>query len=173
MIRTLMLSVAAATTLVLAIAPGAHAATVLTCGAAEVTSFSPGLTNTPQPTTTTTSSYYQPCVNVTNPLELRTGTGLSVSGPASRSCTSLLGSGSRTRTIHWSTGTTSTWSYVSTTNFLAGGAGQITQQGSITAGEFQGATAVGVIVDYSGALAQCDSSGLASFGGQGALTITQ
>lgn len=170
--RALLLAMLLAVAALSALAPSASATTLLTCPAAETAGYSPALTNTPQATTITSSSALGPCVNAAAPLELRTGTAGGTFGPLTRSCTDLLDSGGPvSRTIAWSTGTTSTFTYDVASSFIAGGAIQVVQDGTITAGEFSGKAAVSTITVASPGLAACSGAGVASFSGVGTLTI--
>ncbi len=71
-------------------APQAHAVDLLTCGGTVVTGYSPPLRDVPQPVTTSTRTLYQPCVNVNDLLEFRTGISEATFGPSVRSCSSRL-----------------------------------------------------------------------------------
>jgi hypothetical protein len=170
MLRVLL--AAAAATLVVAVsAPAAGAATVLTCPGTETSTFSPPLTNTPKPTSISINHSYGPCINATNPLELRTGTASVTIPPVPISCTSLLFSGPGSRVIHWSTGTTSTFSFTATTTFLLGGAIQVTQEGSITAGELFGDTAASTVTVANPGFLACGGAGVSQFVGVATMTI--
>ncbi len=154
-----------------AFASSAQALDVVTCGGSEVTSFSPALTERPQSVLASTTTLYQPCVNVLRPLELRTGVASGTVGPTVRTCDDLLTARTGQRTVRWSTGTTSTFSFISTVTALRGGVLQVVQQGSITAGEFSGDTAVGVVLLTQSDLDACATTGVASLGGTVTLTI--
>lgn len=152
----------------------AHATTLLTCTGTESVVFTPALTNTTQNVTLHLGSSYGPCVNATNPLELRTGTVSTTIPLVPRSCSDLLsGPSTTTRVIHWSTGTTSTWTFTITTEEVAAGVYVSTRTGTITAGQFQGATAIGAAAHASGALLACSTTGLTNDGGVASLTILQ
>lgn len=151
-------------------APQAEAVDLLTCGGTVATSYSPPLTDTPQPVTTSTTTLYQPCVNVTNPLEFRTGISAATFGPSERSCQSLLRVLPGRQLIRWSTGGTSTFTF---TTFITSSNGilQVTETGSITDGDFRGRTAVSVVAVLQTDLAACATTGVASVGGLATLTI--
>jgi hypothetical protein len=122
--------------------------------------------------TITGNHSFGPCVNLNNPLELRTGTASGTSSPVTRSCTDLLNSGGPTiRVIHWSTGTTSTFSYFVNSSIIAGGAIEIVETGSITAGEFAGNTAIADYVIANPDLTACGGAGVSQFIGSGVFTI--
>ena len=171
--QALTLTVAAAGVLAAGVASPAHAATLLTCAGAQSVTYSPGLTNAPQPVALHVENTFQPCLNLTHPLELRTGTASTNLPAVSRTCSSVLEARPGTRVIHWSTGTTSTFTFIAEATSLAGGAVQVVQQGSITAGEFQGATAIGVVVLASTEFANCATTGVTSQGGAMTLTLLQ
>lgn len=152
-------------------APGAGAVQVLACGGSSTNAFSPGLTNTPSPVILSFTANYQPCVNALDPLEFRTGRASGASSvPVLRSCTDLLVPNHLTRTITWSTGTTSTWEFDSTSQY-ANGQLVTTSTGSIVAGEFSGSTAIGVTT-FVASLTACSSrAGLTQIGGPTTLRI--
>lgn len=167
----LLLAGAVALLAAAAMAPAAGAATALTCPGTETSTFSPPLTNTTKPTSISIGHSYGPCVNATNPLELRSGTASVTIPPVPLSCTSLLFSGPGSRVIHWSTGTTSTFSFTATMSFLAGGAIQVTEEGSITAGEFFGDTALSTVTVASSNFLACGGAGVSQFVGVVTMTI--
>lgn len=150
--------------------PAAGAVEALVCAGSSTTSFSPALTNTPRQVNLSYTANYQPCVNAANPLEFRTGRASGASpAPVLRSCTDLLVPNHLTRTISWSTGTTSTWEFDSTSVYVNG---QLvtTATGSIVAGEFRGSTAIGVTT-YLASLDDCGAGGLAQIGGPTTLRV--
>jgi hypothetical protein len=87
------------------------------------------------------------------------------------SCTTLLTSVAGSRVIHWSTGTTSTFSYITTIDDVEGALFTATEVGSITAGEFAGHTALGTVTMTDGAFANCGTTGVPSTGGPVTLEI--
>jgi hypothetical protein len=151
-------------------APTAGAALVV-CGGSEVATYSPGLTSTPAPTTVTTRTTYQPCVDALGLPLTRTAVASSTIGPVTRSCSDLLSPASGVRVIRWSTGSTSTFTFNATVATLAGGVIQILQQGSITDGDYRGSTAVGVVLIAQTDLDACTTTGVSSLGGPATLTI--
>lgn len=154
-----------------AAAPGAHALTLLTCGGSSTTTYSPGLTDTPGPVTINGNTIYGPCLNATDPLELRTGQSTQSALNPTASCTGLLTGRSGTRSIAWGNGQSSTYSYNQNTTTLAGGAVVIAQQGTITSGEFTGDSVLIEATLASGALADCSTTGVTSTNGAVELTI--
>lgn len=170
-LRAVALSVVLGGGLAAVAAPSAGAASLLTCGASQTATFSPALKTTPQSVAVAVQSQYGPCVNAAHPLELRTGTASAAFPPATLSCDGLLVASPGQRTITWSTGATSTFTFTAVGNTIAGGVLQVTQTGTITAGEFSGSTAVGVLLLAAGALDACDTTGVSSLTGPGTLTI--
>jgi hypothetical protein len=170
-VRPAALAVVIAAGLGAASAPSASAVDLLTCGGSETASFSPAIRDAPQPVATEVRTVYQPCVNALRPLELRSGAA-SASVPATpRQCTDLLASGAGSRTIAWSTGTTSTFTFTSAANNVGGNVLEVIEQGTITAGEFRGSTAVSVIAIATRQLLACSTTGLSSLSGVATFTI--
>lgn len=170
-LRAVALSVVLGGGLAAVTTPSADAVSLLTCGASQTATFSPSLKTTPQSVAVAVQTQYGPCVNAANLLELRTGTAHAAFPPATLSCDGLLVASPGQRTITWSTGGTSTFSFTAIGNTIAGGVLQVTQTGSITAGEFSGSTAVGVLLLAAGTLDACDTTGVSSLAGPGTLTI--
>ncbi|GHD53509.1 hypothetical protein [Streptomyces galbus] len=102
--------------------------------------YSPPLTNTPQPSSSTVSFQFGPCVSLSQPA-LTSGTYTRTNPARPRSCLDLLSSSSGTFTITWNTGQTSTLS-VNVTTTIAGAALVVTQTGTVTSGLFTGDTVV-------------------------------
>jgi hypothetical protein len=128
----------------LAVAPAAQAATSgvldLTCTppSSAVSTYSPPLTNSPQLVSSTVSFQFGPCVSGAG---VTSGTAALNNAPRERSCLDLLGSASRTLTVTWNTGQTSTMSLnVSAT--VVGALLETVLTGTVTAGLFQGDTVV-------------------------------
>lgn len=104
------------------------------------TTYSPPLTNTPQPSSSAISFQLGPCVSLSQPA-LTSGTYARTNPARPRSCLDLLSSSSGTLTITWNTGQTSTLS-VNVTTTIAGAALVVTQTGTVTSGLFTGDTVV-------------------------------
>lgn len=153
-------------------APGAHAAPLLVCPAGNISgTYTPALTNTPALVSRSVYTSYGTCVGVL-PLT-RTG-GWPASLPAAlRSCTDLLVSHSGvSHTVSWSTGTTSTFTVDTVSDYITGGILQTVETGSVTAGEFAGAHVAQVsLVAGSDPLA-CATTGVTTSSGPVTLTIT-
>ncbi|MFF4344199.1 hypothetical protein ACFY00_30265 [Kitasatospora sp. NPDC001540] len=126
------------------LASPAHAAGVLdtTCTppSSSTTTYSPPLTLTPQPSSSTLSYQFGPCVSLSQPA-VTSGTSTRTNPASSRSCLDLLGVSAGTLTITWNTGQTSTLS-VNVTSTRAGAALVVTQTGTVTSGLFAGDTVV-------------------------------
>lgn len=135
---------------------GAAAVGQMTCTGQENTTFSPGLTNTPQ-TVTITVNNSENCLSLTNG-GFRTGTATSTRTIPGISCLTLLAGGNPDEmTYHWSNGLQSTFGFTPTVNFV-GGSPVVTQTGSITAGEFNGAVAIGTVTLVAD-LTKCSTPG--------------
>src|SRR6185312_672421 len=131
---------AAAVACALALAAPASADPVdVTCVTAADLTFSPGLTFTTTPTSITTAGQLGPCVSLSDPTVTSGSHGSTFS--RTTSCLGLLNTGPGTRVFHWSNGQTSSFSFSSTSPYVAG---QLvtTLRGTITAGEFAGSSAV-------------------------------
>jgi hypothetical protein len=154
-----------------AAAPGAQAVTLFTCGGSSVTSFSPNLTNTAQTVTFSSRWVLGPCLNVLHPLELRSGSTTAVPHAVpGASCTTLDQGSSGTKTINWSTGGSSTFSYNQTASSVAGVGRVIVQQGTITSGDFNGDAILTEEVLASGEFLNCGTTGVS--GSDGAVEVT-
>lgn len=145
-------AVAAALLVGLFAAPTAQASiNQITCLGSSTQTFSPGLTNTPQPTAVTISTSYTNCLSLTAP-SITSGSSFSAATTPDGSCTSILESSSTPRptTITWNTGETST---ITQTTAITSVGGQVvaTSTGTVTAGKFLGATSIRVVT-YLGSL---------------------
>lgn len=149
----------------------ANAATVdVTCVGTEVATYEPGLRLAAQPVAVTVNGILSPC---TSSLPgITSGTYLQ-NFPATLSCLTLLDGLSATRVFRWSDGTSSTFTYNRIINNV-GGQTTVTFLGAITAGTFQGATAVQQVVFVTPNVLQCLAApGLTVLGpGPSVLTIT-
>ncbi|MBM7116397.1 hypothetical protein [Archangium primigenium] len=135
-------------------APAAHAGlTLLTCLGAEHATFSPGLTFTPQEVSTRIEQQMGPCVGLGAPANF-SGTAV-LAFTAEQSClsTAPLEAVPGSQLIRWSTGETSTFTYVKT---YVQNAGQVVavKAGTITAGRFAGNKAV-MTIPATGDLVAC------------------
>ncbi|NUR74110.1 MAG: hypothetical protein HOU81_25155 [Hamadaea sp.] len=143
-IAAMSLAVVGAT--VVAASPAAAGALDVTClpPSSNVNSYSPPLTNQPQPVTASTTALYGPCTSVSHPAI--TSGSRTATVPLTASCLDLLGSGTLTYTITWNTGQTSTI----TSNFtrtVVGAVYEILATGTVTAGVFAGDS---VVTDFTG-----------------------
>ena len=137
-------------------APGAGAVSLVRCAGTESATYSPGLTNTPAPTTVTVNDVLSPCVSA---LPLWTGsatTSLTIPS-ASESCDQLLRGGPGSLSVRWSDATTSTFSYNRIVNRVRGEI-VVSKTGTISAGRYLGSTALGVVVQ-PGDLTACSTPG--------------
>ncbi|WP_148260869.1 hypothetical protein [Conexibacter woesei] len=132
--------------------------------------FTPPLTNTPQPVGVTYTDNYGPCVGLSG---VRTGTMTRTAPPAPRTCTSLLGGTMNVPlTIAWSTGTTSDVIVDSYPQLLTGGVVELTLIGDVTGGDFAGGHIVVVDLVVGATPLACSTTGVASSSGLATLTIT-
>ncbi|WP_283136101.1 hypothetical protein [Rhizohabitans arisaemae] len=128
----------------LALPTPARAASSTTCTGTSHVTFSPGLTLTPQNVTVTETDTVPSCTS-TDP----TITGIVTGGPFSypvpgASCNhvELNPAGGGQLVLHWNNGQTSTLTGLLSTLTATGGIVQNTAAGTVTAGQFTGATAV-------------------------------
>lgn len=151
-------------------APPAHADVVqVTCGGSQTTTYSPGLTNTRQTVQRAGQNIHSPCVSTLPPFAFSGST--SFSSTSTLSCLSLTAANTGTDVITWSTGRTSTFAYNRTVTIVQGET-VVTLTGSITAGDFSGATAVETITSVSLDLTACSTpQGITSTFGVSELTI--
>jgi hypothetical protein len=133
----------------------ARAVSLVRCVGTESLAYSPGITDTPAPTTVTITDVLSPCVSV---LPLWTGSATvsrTIPSP-SHSCTSLLRSVSTSKTYSWSDATTSTFTFNTIVDRVRGQL-VISEIGAITAGRYRGSTGLGTIV-APGDLTACSTS---------------
>lgn len=150
--------------------PASAAPFQVVCGGSQTTTYSPGLTNTPQTVQRSGTNIHTPCVSTLPPLTFSGST--SFTSTASLSCLSLTAANTGTDLITWSTGRTSTFAYNRTVTVVQGQT-VVTLTGSITAGDFTGATAVETITSVNLDLAACSTpQGITSTYGVSELTIT-
>jgi hypothetical protein len=150
-------------------ASGADGANIVRCVGTESLAYSPGLTDTPATTTLTITTILSPCVSAM-PLWTGAATSFRTNPPGLSSCLDLLRSGSASKLLTWSDGTTSTFSYNSTANRIRG---QLVyaQAGTITAGRYKGSTGLGTFVGPSDLTACSTPSGLTGLTGVYTLDI--
>jgi hypothetical protein len=169
LLRRAVLGAAGAAACSLALAATASADPVdVTCVTSADLSFSPGLTFATTPTSITTAGQLGPCVSVSDPTVTSGTHGSTFS--RTTSCVGLLNTGPGTRVFHWSNGQTSSFTFSSTSTYVAG---QLvtTLRGTITAGEFAGSSAVQVAT-FAADLTKClQPGGLTGATGVGNLTI--
>lgn len=166
----LALAVAAACALAV---PGAHAASLITCPAGNVTgTYSPALTNTPALVGISSTTNYGTCVSASGP-PIRTGSRSATLPPGLRSCTDLLISRTGVpATINWSTGTTSSVVVDFVSSYITGGILQTTATGTVVAGDFTGGHVVDVSAVVGASPLACGTTGVSSASGPVTLTIT-
>lgn len=156
-----------------AAAPGAHALTLFTCGGSAVVQYSPGLTNTPATVTSSSHWVLGPCLNVFNPLELRTGQATKPPHPIhDAACNEIGHAASGTATISWSNGHSTTYSYNQTSSEVAGVGRVIVRQGTITSGDFNGDAILVEQVYAAGQFLDCATTGVTNADGAVEITIT-
>ncbi|MDF0374382.1 hypothetical protein OM788_004291 [Streptomyces sp. KA12] len=137
------------------------------CTGNETSTYTPPLTNTPQPTTVQSSENYS-CTSLLTGVSSGTST-TTISG--SYSCVISLQPFSATSTYHWNTGQTSTAEYDVTLVRAANNTTVVTAVGTVTAGLGQGAAFTNVIVKPALNLTACASGGLAQLTGPATLTL--
>jgi hypothetical protein len=154
-----------------AAAPGAHAVTAFTCGGSDTVGYSPAITNTPATVTFNVLWVLGPCLNVLHPLELRTGSSPSTHAVPGAACTNLHNGSSGTRTINWSNGHSTTYTYNQTASDVAGLGKVIVQQGTITSGDFDGDAIIVEQVLEATQFLSCGTTGVTSAVGTVEVTI--
>jgi hypothetical protein len=161
---------ATTTALMLISGAPAHAAQQdVTCAGTATVTISPGLTYTPQTVHYTTNLIYSPCVS-SDPTLTASSSGSTVDFPGA-SCLMYPFAGSGSFTLSWNNGNTSTFAYNATTTIVAGQV-VLTRTGTITAGEFQGDTAIRVVTYPALNPLDCLTTGVTSQIGVVALSIT-
>jgi hypothetical protein len=150
-------------------AAAAPAGATTLCTGHQDETFAPGLTNTSQTTTFTVRRTFSTCLSLADPTITSGSASTTIIAPFS--CQSALDSGSSTSTIHWSNGHTSTFSFTYT-SITVNGTDQTEETGTITAGEFTGRSAIGVVTTPSLDPTACaTSTGVTSLTGLSTLTI--
>jgi len=148
--------------------PAAAQVTLARCVGTRDVAMSPGLNDVRRDVTFDTRNTLDACVSLTPPLLTSATSSSLVTAP--RSCSDLVGRAATTSVLTWSTGATSTLSYTIDTVFAAG---QIvnTQQGTVVAGRFAGASILGVVALVAD-LTQCATpTGITSTSGPYTLTF--
>lgn len=153
--------------------PQASALDVVRCATgSETSAYAPPLTDTPQTVLSTTTGSYDTCLVVSGlTVSSRSGSYSGTVGPVERTCNDLLTRRPGQRTINWSTGRTSVFTFTTTVTNLGGGVLQSLQQGTITAGEFAGLPATGVALLSQLDLDACATTGVTEQRGLINLTI--
>lgn len=172
-IRALVAIIVTAATLPTMAATGTATGVDITCtppSSASLT-FTPPLTNVPQPVNNAVSRQYGPCVAPAHPgitAGSSAGSGVFPNG----TCLRLLGSNPINITITWNTGQTSTLSGNNLSN-IVGGALVSTTTGTVSAGVFAGSTFVHNVVYLGQDVLLCNLGlgSVAGLYGQIALTI--
>jgi len=158
------------TTLVLAGGAPANAVQLeVTCVGTSSGTMTPGLTYTPQTVQISTNLIYSPCVS-TDPT-LTAATSGSVSSFVGASCLMLPFVGSGSFTLFWNNGNTSTFTF-NAASAIVGGLIVLTRTGTITAGQFQGATAIRTVTYPPLNPLECRTTGVTSNIGVIALSVT-
>ena len=149
-------------------------AQAVVCEGTESASYSPPLTNTPQTVQITSTTSYNPCL-VTGVSGITSGTVAAQFVRDNFSCQALLNGGPGKGIINWSNAQSSTFSFTAT-NVGENGLLVATLVGNISAGLFQGQTAIGVItltnLSEADFLTACSGSGVPALSGTSTLTIT-
>lgn len=124
--------------------PAEAAINQVSCLGTEGTTFSPGITNTPQTITITVTNIEAPCLSLSD-LSLRSGYAKSTRVVPGLTCLTLLaGGGEDSMKFTWNTGNTSTFKFQPIVNFVAGNP-VVVQNGLISEGQFVGSTAKGTV----------------------------
>ncbi|MFH8755948.1 hypothetical protein [Streptomyces atroolivaceus] len=151
-------------------APAHAVGGTVACTGSSSTTYSPGLTNTAQSVTATTTNAYSSCLVVLGG-GITGAVGNTTQFTSVRSCTDLLNPRSSTGTVQWDNATQSTWA--GTTTFVQQGSVLVSETiATVTSGPFNGQT-LDRTVAYANisALTACSSpGGLTSLPG-GVLTL--
>ncbi|MFH8624120.1 hypothetical protein ACH4A8_19855 [Streptomyces vietnamensis] len=141
----------------------------LSCTETTTASYSPPLLNTPQTTTVASHSDIAPCAGLPGGYTSATTSALY---SAVVGCTQLVQNLPGSKTYIWNDGTTSTFTYTRVSTRVLNGTTQIEFAGAITAGTFQGATAVETGTAANTQLMACSTTGVAELTFAGVLNIT-
>jgi hypothetical protein len=151
-----------------AFAATAQATPKLVCSGTEALSYSPGITNTPSMTALTINENLAPCLSLADPTITAGLANKTIS--LTTSCTQVLVGSSGTRTFHWSNGQTSTFAF-NYVNNVVGGTLVMQEVGQITAGEFSGSAAIGLVEDLGSPVACTQPGGLTNKVGPDTFTV--
>jgi hypothetical protein len=128
--------------------PAAASTPIVLCSGAESDTYNPGLTFTPASIQYSGADTFTSCIS-TPPARI-TSASFTFGGTATFSCTSFtLPSYTATQIVNWSDGQTSTWTYSTEVTTSPGGEEVFVADGTIVAGEFQGAQASLTVVDVT------------------------
>lgn len=171
-LRVLVLALPTALLLMLTVSISSAGATpLLSCPTGNSAgTFTPALTDTPQPVVIRYTDNFGPCVGASG---VRTGTLTRTSTNAPKTCTSLLGGVTNLPvTISWSTGTTSNLIVDTYPQLLTGGVIQLTMIGDVVSGDFAGGHVLNVDLVIGATPLACSTTGVSSSSGLATLTIT-
>ncbi|MFF4987011.1 hypothetical protein ACFY19_07465 [Streptosporangium saharense] len=134
--------------------PASAAVLDVTCvpPSSDLVTYDPALTVTPRNVAITATTTYGPCVSAGVP-GLTSGS-RTFQGTGSRSCLSLLSTGTETFTITWNTGQTSTVSVSKIVN-VVGAALVVTFTGTVTSGLFAGDAVLQTVTGPSAGITLC------------------
>ncbi|MGW4806892.1 hypothetical protein [Kitasatospora sp. NPDC004272] len=136
----------------------AHAAPLdATCTGTDTTTYTPGLTNTPQ-SVTVSGTIHLTCLSLSHPA-ITAGT-ISGGGTAPNlTCAVLEQPSSGSSTVAWNDGTHSAYTYSTALGPGAAGTQLLTLTGTVTSGTFNGDSLVITVVFANADLTACDSPG--------------
>ncbi|WP_157619902.1 hypothetical protein [Saccharothrix sp. NRRL B-16348] len=153
-----------------ATAPAAQAAELLSCVGSGANTYQPGVTAQIRPVTITSRADYGPCLSTGTPAITSGGYRIVVTGLIS--C--LAGSVSIMVTITWNTGETTTVAAAGVVVLRPANETVVVYQGRVTAGRFEGAAVVMNAVVLNTTPQQClTPEGVTSSSGPADITITQ
>lgn len=151
------------------------ASNLVSCTGQEDVTYNPGLTFTPQDTTVTIRGFLGSsapgCSCVAPGTDITSATYSEVFGRPGASCSQLAFDAPGTRTFAWNDGTTSTFPFTAQIQTTPT-ASTVTLTGTISAGRFQGHTAVEEIVIPQPSAVQCAGTGLTNSKVTSTLAIT-
>ncbi|WP_434384783.1 hypothetical protein [Melittangium boletus] len=132
--------------------------------------YSPGITATPRPVTSTSTGWLTGCVSATYPT-LLSATFVPDTGTSVQGC--LLSTPRFAQTLRWNTGQTSTYAVSSFITLQPDGSSVVVSTGQVTAGLFAGARVEQLLVLPPSALTDCLSdAGATAISGAVTLTFT-
>jgi hypothetical protein len=162
----LVLAVPATVVVNLVFTTAAHALPRQICTLQEHITYSPPLTNTPQTVTYTVHGELTACTDGSAPTGHYDESGTA----AGASCTSLLASGSGTRTFQWASGDHSEFHYTRMVNRLIGYV-QVIATGSIVEGAYVGETTTSQGLGLQPDPLACATTGVPQLTALGTITI--